>query len=129
MEFTFHRAFDMTYDTNEALEALVRVGCCRVLTSGGRNTAPEGIKNIHSLVKASAGRIAVMAGSGVNASNVKLLADTGVDAIHFSARNLTESRMTYKNPSISRGGVQGIPEYASIGIDPTMIRNILNQLI
>ena len=129
MEFTFHRAFDMTCDTNEALEALVRVGCCRVLTSGGRNTAPEGIKNIHSLVKASAGRIAVMAGSGVNASNVKLLADTGVDAIHFSARNLTESRMTYKNPSISMGGVQGIPEYASIGIDPTMIRNILNQLI
>lgn len=100
-----------------------------ILTSGGRNTAPEGIKNIHSLVKASAGRIAVMAGSGVNASNVKLLADTGVDAIHFSARNLTESRMTYKNPSISMGGVQGIPEYASIGIDPTMIRNILNQLI
>ncbi len=37
--------------------------------------------------------------------------------------------MTYKNPSISMGGVQGIPEYASIGIDPTMIRNILNQLI
>lgn len=34
MEFTFHRAFDMTCDTNEALEALVRVGCCRVLTSG-----------------------------------------------------------------------------------------------
>ena len=32
MEFTFHRAFDMTCDTNEALEALVRVGCCRVLT-------------------------------------------------------------------------------------------------
>ena len=107
----------------------MRVGCCRVLTSGGRNTAPEGIENIHSLVKASAGRIDVMAGSGVNASNVKLLADTGVDAIHFSARNLTESRMTYKNPSISMGGVQGIPEYASIGIDPTMIRNILNQLI
>ena len=79
----------MTCDTNEALEALVRVGCCRVLTSGGRNTAPEGIENIHSLVKASAGRIDVMAGSGV----------------------------------------QGIPEYASIGIDPTMIRNILNQLI
>ena len=82
-----------------------------------------------STVQASAGRIAVMAGSGVNASNVKLFADTGVDAIHFSARNLTESRMTYKNPSISMGGVQGIPEYASIGIDPTMIRNILNQLI
>lgn len=128
MEFTFHRAFDMTRDTLEALEALVRTGCYRVLTSGGRNTALEGIENIQSLVEASAGRIAIMAGSGVNASNVKQLTDTGVNAIHFSARNLIESHMTYKNPSISMGGVQGIPEYASIGVDSAMIRDLLNQL-
>ena len=38
MEVTFHRAFDMTRDCTEALEALVRTGCRRVLTSGGRNT-------------------------------------------------------------------------------------------
>ena len=64
MQFTFHRAFDMTRDTAEALESLVRAGCYRVLTSGGRNTALEGIENIQSLVEASAGRIAIMAGSG-----------------------------------------------------------------
>ncbi len=128
MEFTFHRAFDMTRDTLEALEALVRAGCYRVLTSGGRNTAPEGIENIQSLVEASAGRIAIMAGSGINASNVKRLAGTGINAIHFSARNLIESHMTYKNPSISMGGVQGIPEYASIGVDSAMIRNLISQL-
>ena len=34
MEVTFHRAFDMTRDCTEALEALVRAGCRRVLTSG-----------------------------------------------------------------------------------------------
>ena len=38
MEVTFHRAFDMVRDQREALEALVRAGCRRVLTSGGRNT-------------------------------------------------------------------------------------------
>lgn len=128
MQFTFHRAFDMTRDTAEALESLVRAGCYRVLTSGGRNTAMEGIDTIRALVAQSAGRIAIMAGSGVSPSNVRQLAGTGVDAVHFSARCLVESGMTYRNPDVSMGGVPGIPEYASVGADETKIREILDQL-
>ncbi|AHF12122.1 copper homeostasis protein CutC [Barnesiella viscericola DSM 18177] len=128
MQFTFHRAFDMTRDTAEALESLVRAGCYRVLTSGGRNTAMEGIDTIRALVAQSAGRIAIMAGSGVSPSNVRQLAGTGVDAVHFSARSLVESGMTYRNPTVSMGGVPGIPEYASVGADETKIREILDQL-
>lgn len=128
MQFTFHRAFDMTRDTAEALESLVRAGCYRVLTSGGRNTAMEGIDTIRALVAQSAGRIAIMAGSGVSPSNVRQLAGTGVDAVHFSARCLVGSGMTYRNPDVSMGGVPGIPEYASVGADETKIREILDQL-
>ena len=128
MQFTFHRAFDMTRDTAEALESLVRAGCYRVLTSGGRNTAMEGIDTIRALVAQSAGRIAIMAGSGVSPSNVRQLAGTGVDAVHFSARSLVESGMTYRNPTVSMGGVPGITEYASVGADETKIREILDQL-
>ena len=128
MQYTIHRAFDMTRDTAEALESLVRAGCYRVLTSGGRNTAMEGIDTIRALVAQSAGRIAIMAGSGVTPSNVRQLAGTGVDAVHFSARSLVESGMTYRNPTVSMGGVPGIPEYASVGADETKIREILDQL-
>lgn len=128
MQFTFHRAFDMTRDTAEALESLVCAGCYRVLTSGGRNTAIEGIDTIRALVAQSAGRIAIMAGSGVSPSNVRQLAGTGVDAVHFSARSLVESGMTYRNPTVSMGGVPGIPEYASVGADEMKIREILDQL-
>lgn len=128
MQFTFHRAFDMTRDTAEALESLVCAGCYRVLTSGGRNTAMEGLDTIRALVAQSAGRIAIMAGSGVSPSNVRQLAGTGVDAVHFSARSLVESGMTYRNPTVSMGGVPGIPEYASVGADETKIREILDQL-
>ena len=49
MEVTFHRAFDMTRDSRQALEAVIRTGCRRVLTSGGRNTAQEGIGTLRAL--------------------------------------------------------------------------------
>ena len=128
MEVTFHRAFDMTRDSRQALEAVIRTGCRRVLTSGGRNTAPEGIDGIRSLVARSAGRIAIMAGSGVKPANVRSIAATGVDAVHFSARRMIESGMEFRNPKVSMGGIEGIPEYASVGADEEMIRNIMNEL-
>ena len=128
MEVTFHRAFDMTRDPRQALEAVIRTGCRRVLTSGGRNTAPEGIDGIRSLVARSAGRIAIMAGSGVKPANVRSIAATGVDAVHFSARRMIESGMEFRNPKVSMGGIEGIPEYASVGADEEMIRNIMNEL-
>jgi len=128
MEVTFHRAFDMTRDCTEALEALVRTGCRRVLTSGGRNTAPEGLETIRTLVAAAAGRIEVMAGSGVRPANVLKIAAAGVDAVHFSARCTVESRMRFRNGAVSMGGIAGIPEYASVGTDEETIREILRRL-
>ena len=128
MEVTFHRAFDMTRDSRQALEAVIRTGCRRVLTSGGRNTAPEGLETIRTLVAAAAGRIEVMAGSGVRPANVLKIAGAGVDAVHFSARRTVESRMRFRNGAVSMGGIAGIPEYASVGTDEETIREILRRL-
>jgi copper homeostasis protein len=52
---TFHRAFDMTRDAFEALEALVDLGVERVLTSGQEKTALEGLDRIRELVERAAG--------------------------------------------------------------------------
>ena len=49
---TCHRAFDMTRDAAEALEALIRAGVGRVLTSGQRDTAMEGIELLAALGEA-----------------------------------------------------------------------------
>ena len=116
MEVTFHRAFDMTRDPLRALEAAVRSGCRRVLTSGGRNTAQ------------AAGRIEIMAGSGVGPSNARLLAATGVDALHFSARRERESGMRFRNPQVSMGGCAGVPEYTLTDADESVVRQILAEL-
>lgn len=128
MEVTFHRAFDLVRDRREALETLIGTGCRRVLTSGGCATAEQGIDSLRALTAQAEGRISVMAGSGVNPANARVLAATGVDALHFSARILRESGMTYRNPDVSLGGIAGVPEYASVCADEALIRQILLQL-
>ena len=80
------------------------------------------------LVRQADGRIGIMAGSGVRPSNAARIAAAGVDALHFSARCLHESGMTYRNPAVSMGGVEGIPEYATVACDERTIAEILNTL-
>ena len=128
MEVTFHRAFDMTRDSRQALEAVIRTGCRRVLTSGGRNTAQEGIETLRALAAQATGRIEIMAGSGVGPSNARLLAATGVDALHFSARRERDSGMRFRNPQVSMGGCAGVPEYTLTDADESVVRQILAEL-
>ena len=77
MKVTFHRAFDMTCDPRAALEEVIESGCYRILTSGMHNTAPEGADVLKELVEQAQGRIQIMAGSGVNASNARFFTGYG----------------------------------------------------
>jgi len=85
LEITFHRAFDFCRQAFDAIDVLIETGFDRVLTSGQQNTALEGIELIRKLVSYASGRIQIMAGSGINPHNAKLLAATGVNALHFTA--------------------------------------------
>src|SRR5579862_5938299 len=60
---TFHRAFDMSSDMNQALEDIIAMGCERILTSGGKSTVVEGIHVVAQLIKKAAGRISIMPGA------------------------------------------------------------------
>ena len=100
MRVTFHRAFDMTPNPVEALEAAIETGATTILTSGQRQTAIEGIETIAELVAASAGRIDTMAGAGVNATNAVQLAATGLTALHLTAKTTRPSLMTYRQPNL-----------------------------
>ncbi|QQL50645.1 copper homeostasis protein CutC [Mucilaginibacter ginkgonis] len=101
---TFHRAFDVCSNYSQALEDIIDLGFERVLTSGGQITAIEGMSTINHLVKQSAGRIGIMAGSGVNAHNVAdLIRITGVTEVHTSARKQVSSAMAYHNNHITMG--------------------------
>ena len=102
MEVTFHRAFDRSRDPFEAMETLIEIGCQRILTSGQKTTAPEGLELIARLVQAANGRIVIMPGSGVRKENILELArKTGASEFHSSLRTRAASQMDFVHPSFA----------------------------
>ena len=83
---TFHRAFDFLFDMKPGVGQLIEMGFDRVLTSGGQANAANGLNQIMQLITQASGRIEIMAGSGINAQNIKAIKASGVDAAHFSIR-------------------------------------------
>jgi copper homeostasis protein len=68
---TFHRAFDECTNLSKSLEDVIKTGAARLLTSGGKSTAPEALDVLASLIRTAAGRIIVMPGSGLHAGNIQ----------------------------------------------------------
>ena len=94
MSVTFHRAFDLLNNSFEALNDLIECGVHRVLTSGGKPNALEGIDTIAALVKQAKGQIVVLPGGGITADNVQhLIKSTGVREVHFSGKQLVKSQI------------------------------------
>lgn len=83
---TFHRAIDESRDIFQALRDIISIrGIDRILTSGGSTDAYSGRQTIAEMVEKAAGRISIMAGCGVTASNaVAIAAATGISEIHGS---------------------------------------------
>ncbi len=94
MSVTFHRAFDLTQNLYNALDDLIFCGVNRVLTSGGKPNALEGIDTIAALVKQAKGQIVILPGGGITADNVqRLINGTGVRELHFSGKQLVKSQI------------------------------------
>ena len=125
LKVTFHRAFDLTVDPFRALDDIIFCGCCRILTSGQKATAIEGLENIKQLVSLSAGRIEIMAGSGVNPDNAQHFIDAGVDALHFSAKTLIPSQMIYINTEVPIMQPSNMSDYELIAVDEEKISKMV----
>lgn len=67
---TYHRAFDECADLRHALENVIQTGAMRILTSGGAVGAPEGAATLAELAAAAHGRISIVPGAGIHASNI-----------------------------------------------------------
>ncbi|HEX6927160.1 MAG TPA: copper homeostasis protein CutC [Longimicrobiaceae bacterium] len=102
---TFHRAFDVTRDADEALDALLEIGVDRVLSSGRAATADAGIEILRRMVERAGDRLVVLAGGGIREHNVQsIVTGTGVREVHVRGTSVRRSAMTYRNPAVTFGG-------------------------
>jgi len=95
---TFHRAFDECADLSGSLEDVIKTGAARLLTSGGKRTAPEALDVLGNLVRQAGDRITVMPGSGLHAGNIrKAVLMTGAREYHAGLSSVVSC--PEKNPS------------------------------
>ncbi len=126
--FTFHRAFDMCSNPLRAINQLAELGIQRILTSGARATAEEGIPQLKLWQRHAEGKIKLMAGGGVNETNIKrIYEETGITAFHFTAREKIESKMEYRNQEVYMG-VEDADEYSYEITTEERVRRIISQL-
>lgn len=128
MAVTLHRAFDLTPDPEAALFDAIAAGFDRILTSGRAESAEKGTALLKKLVQQSAGAIRIMAGVGINAGNVRKIVDeTLVEEIHFSARSWHESNDIRHNTAISL--LENLPSDSGYYLaDPGKIRAVREAL-
>lgn len=129
LKVTFHRAFDMSRDLDQALEDIIAAGVDRILTSGGEQKVEDGIPWVQKLNQAAKGRVIIMAGGGISESNVhRVLAATQVKEIHAAMRAHISSPMRHRNEKISMGLIKG-REYERVVVLQDKVRRLLEAAI
>jgi copper homeostasis protein len=126
MKVTCHRAFDMTRDPEEAIEALVAAGVDRVLTSGQRDTAVKGIDILKRTHEAARGRIVIMACGELDETNIAdVLHRSEADELHFAALTTIASAMAFRNPNVGMGGTAIEREFEVTLTDTNAVRRTI----
>ncbi|MCR4592109.1 MAG: copper homeostasis protein CutC [Bacteroidaceae bacterium] len=102
MHITFHRAFDVCRNPQEALLEIYSLGCDRVLTSGQASSAEEGISLLKELVD-EAKKFEPRSGCGVRESNFYIMPGAGVTPQN-AARIIKETGTTEIHGSLRKNG-------------------------
>lgn len=123
LQRTFHRAFDMCRNPQNAVRDILELGFDRILTSGQEMSAMAGSALIKEL-QMEFPEITFIAAGGVIPSNVtEIIAESGVREIHASAKTTVKSPMKFRRKSVSMGKA-GIDEYMRQTSDEETIRKI-----
>ena len=123
MTITFHRAFDRCNDLFSSLEDIIELGCDRILTSGGMESAPEGKEILKKLISQANDRIIIMPGGGITENNIsELVRATDLKEFHGSFRSRYNGGMQYKSPFFTNE-----EEYSMLLTDPEKVKQAIEN--
>ena len=127
-EAVFHRAFDITPDPYKAMEELIDLKIDRVLTSGQKAKAVDGLDLIKDLQTNYGNKIEILAGAGVNSTNASYIMDyTGIRQIHSSCKNyLADSTTIGKDLNYSYLPSPNEDKYDIV--DQELVRKLINSI-
>lgn len=122
MGITCHRAFDMTRDPFEALDALIGLGIDRVLTSGQADSALIGAPLIRKLIAYANGRIIIMPGHGIKEHNMtEAIRETGATEFHLYLPKQVPTVMQFIRNNVKMGKPE-LSEYSTTLVDSEKIK-------
>jgi len=123
LPFTFHRAFDWTPNSSEAIKTLIKLGVVRVLTSGQEETAEQGLNLLLGLKNQVGSKIIILPGGGINSENIMRFKTNGFIEAHASATTLSQVNEV---PKISMNSSKFFDETINVVSDKIKIKNLLN---
>ncbi len=127
-EAVFHRAFDCVMNPCEAAEKLIEIGIDRILTSGSKEKAIDGMELLCELQKNYGKRIQLLAGSGMNAGNAReLMERTGICQVHSSCRGWLFDPTT-EGPEVSYAYVEQPHRNAYEAVDEKLVKKLVDVL-
>ena len=104
------------------------MGVDRVLTSGLKAEAMEGMEMIAKLQKAYGEKIDILAGSGINASNaLEIMDKTGIHQIHSSCKGWIKDPTT-TGEEVSYSYAEGIHKDDYDVVDEKLVRELVERV-
>lgn len=85
LSLTFHRAIDECGDLHSQMKHLADLGINRVLTSGGKINAIDGIQQLKRLNEDFGSHLIIMPGGGIRSTNISQIMQTGSHEFHSAA--------------------------------------------
>jgi copper homeostasis protein len=128
LPFVFHRAFDLCPDPFSALEDIISTGAIRLLTSGQKSKAIDGLELILGLHEAARGRLEILPGGGLQKESMaEFIRKTPIRQYHFTAKKPVPNQHGL-GPRIPMNGSPAISEEVYFQSDETIIRTTFQHL-
>lgn len=126
LEVTCHRAFDVAREPLQFARELVELGVDRLLTSGQKARAVDGLELLAALQREVGSQLSIMPGVAITSANVDRILDLGVRELHLRNEEKVFSSMHRSTDLVM--GVEGYEETARVRIDLTETRRIVEAV-